>query len=75
MRPITATVSSRRRRESDLKGEEKQEAQKRNDEARLWISGLEAVNRKLAITACSTFRRRRSFFEDRLCRGHSVSWT
>ncbi|HLK69546.1 MAG TPA: DEAD/DEAH box helicase family protein [Bryobacteraceae bacterium] len=36
--------------ESDLKGEEKQEAQKRNEEARLWISGLEAVNRKLGIT-------------------------
>lgn len=35
--------------ESDLKGEEKQEAQKRNEEARLWISGLEAVNRKLGI--------------------------
>jgi type III restriction enzyme len=34
---------------SDLKGEEKQEAQKRNEEARLWISGLEAVNRKLGI--------------------------
>jgi type III restriction enzyme len=36
--------------ESDLKGEEKQEAKKRNEEARLWISGLEAVNRKLGIT-------------------------
>ncbi len=35
--------------ETDLKGEEKQEAQKRNQEARLWISGLEAVNRKLGI--------------------------
>jgi type III restriction enzyme len=35
--------------EGDLKGEEKQEAQKRNEEARLWISGLEAVNRKLGI--------------------------
>jgi type III restriction enzyme len=36
--------------ESDLKGEEKQEAEKRNEEARLWISGLEAVNRKLGLT-------------------------
>ncbi len=35
--------------EDDLKGEEKQEAQKRNEEARLWISGLEAVSRKLGI--------------------------
>ncbi len=34
----------------DLKGEEKQDAKKRNDEARLWISGLEAVNRKLGVT-------------------------
>jgi type III restriction enzyme len=36
--------------ESDLKGEEKQEIKKRNEEARLWISGLEAVNRKLGLT-------------------------
>jgi type III restriction enzyme len=35
--------------EGDLKGEEKQEAQKRNEEARLWISGLEIVKRKLGI--------------------------
>src|SRR5690242_16151719 len=36
--------------ESDLKGEEKQDAEKRNEEARLWISGLEAVNRKLGVS-------------------------
>src|SRR4029078_9635290 len=35
--------------EGDLKGEEKQEAQKRNEEARLWISGLEIVKRKLGV--------------------------
>src|SRR5581483_10865504 len=35
--------------EIELKGEERQEAQKRNEEARLWISGLEMVNRKLGI--------------------------
>src|SRR5206468_3024722 len=35
--------------EGDLKGEERQEAEKRNEEARLWISGLEIVNRKLGI--------------------------
>jgi type III restriction enzyme len=32
-----------------LKGDEKQEAQKRNEEARIWISGLESVKRKLGI--------------------------
>ncbi len=34
----------------DLKGDEKEEAKKNNEAARLWISGLEAVNRKLGIT-------------------------
>ncbi|MBN1653548.1 MAG: DEAD/DEAH box helicase family protein [Deltaproteobacteria bacterium] len=33
-----------------LKGEEKKEAEKNNEAARLWISGLEAVNRKLGLT-------------------------
>jgi type III restriction enzyme len=33
-----------------LKGDEKKEADKNNEAARLWISGLEAVNRKLGIT-------------------------
>ncbi len=31
----------------ELKGDEKKEAEKNNEAARLWISGLEAVNRKL----------------------------
>lgn len=35
--------------EGDLKGDEKDEAQKNNEAARLWISGLEAVNRKLGL--------------------------
>jgi type III restriction enzyme len=35
--------------EDDLKGEEKKEVEKNNEAARLWISGLEAVNRKLGI--------------------------
>lgn len=35
--------------EEDLKGEDKKEAEKNNEAARLWISGLEAVNRKLGI--------------------------
>jgi type III restriction enzyme len=35
--------------EEDLKGDDKKEAEKNNEAARLWISGLEAVNRKLSI--------------------------
>jgi type III restriction enzyme len=33
----------------DLKGEEKKEAQKNNEAARLWISGIETVKRKLGV--------------------------
>ncbi len=32
-----------------LKGDEKKEADKNNEAARLWISGIEAVNRKLGV--------------------------
>jgi type III restriction enzyme len=32
-----------------LKGDDKKEAEKNNEAARLWISGLEAVNRKLGV--------------------------
>lgn len=35
--------------DEDLKGEEKKEAEENNEAARLWISGLEAVNRKLGL--------------------------
>jgi type III restriction enzyme len=35
---------------STLKGDDKKEAQKNNEAARLWISGLETVNRKLGIS-------------------------
>ena len=35
---------------NDLKGEEKKEAERNNEAARLWISGLEAVNRKLGLS-------------------------
>jgi len=35
--------------DEDLKGEDRKEAEKNNEAARLWISGLEAVNRKLGI--------------------------
>jgi len=36
--------------ESDLKGEEKDEAQKNVEAARLWITGLETVRRKIGIS-------------------------
>lgn len=36
--------------DEDLKGDEKKEAGKNNEAARLWISGLEAVNRKLGVS-------------------------
>jgi type III restriction enzyme len=36
--------------EEDVKGEEKQEVERNKEAARLWISGLEAVNRKLGIS-------------------------
>ncbi len=38
-----------RGRRGDLKGDDKKEAEKNNEAARLWISGLEAVNRKLGV--------------------------
>lgn len=34
---------------NDLKGEEKEEAKKNNEAARLWISGIEAVKRQLGV--------------------------
>jgi len=36
--------------EEDLKGDDRKEAEKSNEAARLWISGREAVNRKLGTT-------------------------
>ncbi|MEA3470870.1 MAG: DEAD/DEAH box helicase family protein, partial [Thermodesulfobacteriota bacterium] len=36
--------------EDVLKGDDKKEADKNNEAARLWISGLETVNRKIGIT-------------------------
>ena len=35
--------------DEELKGDDKKEAEKNNEAARLWISGLEAVNRKLGL--------------------------
>ena len=39
--------------DEDLKGDEKKEAEKNKEAARLWISGLEAVNRKLNVSSRS----------------------
>ena len=36
--------------DEDLKGDDKKEAEKANEAARVWISGLEAVNRKLGVS-------------------------
>jgi type III restriction enzyme len=36
--------------EEELRGDERKEAEKNNEAARLWISGLEIVNRKLGMT-------------------------
>ncbi|MBI4996931.1 MAG: DEAD/DEAH box helicase family protein, partial [Rhodocyclales bacterium] len=36
--------------DEDLKGDDKKEAERNNEAARLWISGLEAVNRKLGLS-------------------------
>ncbi len=36
--------------DDELKGDDKKEAEKNNEAARLWITGLEAVNRKLGLS-------------------------
>ena len=60
--------------EDDLTGDEKKEAEKNNEAARVWISGLEIVKRKLGIEP-----RDRPVGDTvlpsglRLCRGHAVS--
>jgi type III restriction enzyme len=35
--------------DEDLRGEDRKEAEKNNEAARVWISGIEAVNRKLGV--------------------------
>jgi type III restriction enzyme len=37
--------------ESELKGDDKEEAKKNNEAARLWISGIEALKRKIGVRA------------------------
>src|SRR5207244_3859513 len=36
--------------DEDLRGDDRKEAERNNEAARLWISGLEAVNRKLGVS-------------------------
>ena len=59
--------------DEDLKGDDRKEAEKNNEAARLWISGLEAVNRKLGLSrvidlVCDAVLPARL----RLCRRHLV---
>jgi type III restriction enzyme len=35
--------------DDDLKGDDRQEAERNNETARVWISGLEVVGRKLGV--------------------------
>ena len=60
--------------EEDLKGDEKKEAEKNNEAARLWISGLETVNRKLGIAQVIDLSATPFFLQRlRLCRRHVIS--
>ena len=59
-----------------LKGEDKEEAKKNNEAARLWISGIETVKRKLGLPPSTTCRRRRSFCAARaMPRARLFPWT
>ena len=61
--------------EGDLKGEDRKEAEKNREAARLWISGLEAVGRKLGLnrvidlSATPFFLRGSGYAEGTLSRG------
>ena len=59
--------------DAHLKGDDRKEAEKNNEAARLWISGLEAVNRKLGLLPCDRPVRHAILPERvRLCRGHAL---
>ncbi|MHB9092156.1 MAG: DEAD/DEAH box helicase family protein, partial [Chloroflexota bacterium] len=45
------TAESGEEGDEALRGDERKEAQKRDEEARVWISGLEAIKRKIGIRA------------------------
>ena len=60
--------------DEDLKGDERKEAEKNNEAARLWISGLEAVNRKIGLSrvvdlSATPFFLRGSGYAERVSRG------
>ena len=57
--PLLPREADSRRTTKTLKGDEKKEAKKNNEAARLWISGIEAVKRKLGVSRASTTSRRR----------------
>jgi hypothetical protein len=57
------------RTDEELKGEDKKEAEKNNEAARLWISGLEAVNRKLELSRVIDPRHRFSYADPVMRKG------
>ncbi len=62
--------------EADLKGDDKQEANRNKETARLWINGLEAVKRQIGLTqvidlSATPFFLRRSGYAE----GTLFSWT
>jgi type III restriction enzyme len=57
--------------EGQLKGDDRKEAKKNNEAARLWISGLEVAKRKLGLAQVVDLSATPFFFERvRLCRGN-----
>ena len=59
--------------EGQLKGDDRKEAEKNNEAARLWISGLEIVNRKLGVAQVVDLSATPFFLQRlRLCRGHDL---
>ncbi len=62
-------------KDDDLKGDERKEAEKNNEAARLWISGLEAVNRKLGLSNVNIDLSATPFLSQRfrLCGRHIIS--
>ncbi len=61
--------------DEELKGDEKKEAEKNNEAARLWISGLEAVNRKLGVTRVFDLSAHRSSYRIGYAEGTLFPWT
>ena len=61
MKRITAIAANPMAKEMKLTGEERKEAEQREEEARIWISGWKRSKPKSASSACTTCPRRRSF--------------